>query len=159
MRYLLDSNSFIQPKNTSYPFDVVPSYWDWLVESNKRGVVFSIEKVEAELLAQQDDLSRWVKARGAAFFLKPDSGIHPELKAVAEWVENHTPYTEAAKQAFFGSADYYLIAQARAEGFIVVTFEKHENSVHRVKIPSVCDGVGVKCCNLYKMLKDEGARF
>lgn len=160
MPYLLDSNSFIQPKNTFYSFDVCPPFWDWLIQSNRRGVVFSIQKVESELMEQRDELSKWVKkCCGDSFFLKPDKGAAEHLQLVAQWVQDHPNYTDAARQDFFRKADYYLVAQARAEGFTVVTFEKHENSIHTVKIPTVCAAVGVKCCNLHKMLKEEGARF
>jgi len=159
MPYILDSNSFIQPKNTAYSFEVVPAYWEWLRESNRRGIVFSIKKVEAELLDYQDDLSKWVKKCDENFFIHADGDTAPHLKVVAQWVQDHASYTEAAKQKFYRGADYYLVAQARALGYTLVTFEKKENSVHRVKIPNVCDGVGVKYCNLYQMLKTEGAKF
>ena len=159
MRYLLDSNSFIQPKNTFYSFDICPPYWEWLLDANKRGVVFSIKKVESELLDYRDDLSKWVRRCPEELFLHADGNTAPHLKVVAQWVQDHAQYTDAARQEFFRKADYYLIAQARAEDFTVVTFEKHENSVHRVKIPTVCDGVGVQWCDLFKMLKNEGVKL
>ena len=159
MPYLLDSNSFIQPKNTFYSFAGHPSFWEWLIQANRRGVVYSVAKVEKELKEQEDELSKWLKKCGDDFFLSPDNESVPDLKEVAEWVQDHAGYTDAARQEFFRKADYYLIAQARTLGFKVVTFEKHENSSHRVKIPTVCNAVGVKCCNLFQMLKEQGAIF
>ena len=36
MRYLLDSNVFIQAKNLHYGFDFVPAFWDWLLQAEPR---------------------------------------------------------------------------------------------------------------------------
>lgn len=51
MSYLLDANIFIQAKNLHYGFDFCPAFWDWPVENNGAGRVFSIEKVGDELQA------------------------------------------------------------------------------------------------------------
>jgi hypothetical protein len=70
MPYLLDANVFIQAKNLHYGFDFCPGFWDWLAEQNRRGAVFSIEKVEDELVGVGDDLSQWAQGEGAGFFLR-----------------------------------------------------------------------------------------
>ena len=49
MAYLLDANVFIQAKNLHYGLDFCPAFWDWLIEANARGLVYSIEKVGDEL--------------------------------------------------------------------------------------------------------------
>jgi hypothetical protein len=56
-------------------------------------------------------------------------------------------------------ADYYLVAQALAGAHTVVTHERPENSVHRVKIPNVCLGLRVRFINPFEMLRRERARF
>ncbi len=38
--YLLDSDVFIQAKNRHYGFDIVPAWWDWLVQAHQAGRVF-----------------------------------------------------------------------------------------------------------------------
>ena len=55
--YLLDSNVFIQGKNLHYGFDFCPAFWQWLVDSNARQQVFSIDKVADELTSGDDELS------------------------------------------------------------------------------------------------------
>lgn len=57
MIYLLDANVFMQAKNLHYGFDFCPAFWDWLVESNDAEKVFSIEKVEDEIDAGDDELA------------------------------------------------------------------------------------------------------
>lgn len=79
MPYILDSNSFIQPKNTAYSFEVCPAYWEWLRDANRRGIVFSIKKVEAELLDYKDDLSNWVRKCEDSFFIHAEGDTAPHL--------------------------------------------------------------------------------
>ena len=60
---------------------------------------------------------------------------------------------------FFKEADYYLVAHALADGFIVVTHEVPADTLKKVKIPNVCDGLGIRYMTPYEMLRREGARF
>ncbi len=110
-------------------------------------------------MAGDDDLTTWASARADGFFLKPDEQTVAALGRVAAWVNAHQTYSPAAKNTFLQIADYYLVAQALGGRHVVVTHEKPENSVHRVKIPSVCLGVGVKFMTPFEMLRRERARF
>jgi len=159
MAYLLDANVFIAAKNLHYGFDFCPAFWDWLVREHRAGKVFSIEKVGDELRAGQDELAQWVAALPGDFFQTPDAATLPALGRVANWVNGQPNYSPAAKSTFLQIADYYLVAQAMAGGHIVVTHERPNNSVHVVKIPNVCLGLGVKCVTPFEMLRQERARF
>lgn len=158
MRYLLDSNVFIAAKNLYYGMDFCPAFWDWLDESNRDGKVFSIEKVKDELEAGEDELANWASARGDEFFLMPDPDVLQAMGRVADWVDNSS-YTPAAKHAFLQVADYWLVAQALAGRFVVVTQEKPAGTRHRIKIPDVCVQLRVKVMTPFEMLRRERARF
>lgn len=159
MAYLLDANVFISAKDLHYGFDFCPAFWDWLVREHAAGKVFSIEKVFYELQAGQDNLSQWAATLPNGFFLRPNANTKDALGKVAQWVNRHPQYSAAAKNDFLQSADYYLVAQALDGDHIVVTHERPNNSVHRVKIPNVCNGVGVRVMTPFEMLRREGARF
>ena len=73
MAYLLDADVFIRAKNLHYGLDFCPAFWDWLVEHNASGTVFSVEQVGDKVQAVADELSEWAEARGADFFLRPDA--------------------------------------------------------------------------------------
>jgi hypothetical protein len=45
MAYLVDADVFIQAKNLHYGLDFCPAFWEWLVNRNAAGHVFSIERV------------------------------------------------------------------------------------------------------------------
>lgn len=158
MPYLLDANVFIQAKNLHYGFDFCPAFWDWLLENNARGLVFSIEKVLDELIAVNDDLATWTQARGTAFFLPPDAAVLPAFGKVTAWLYTQ-PYDTAAVTTFAQVADYYLTAHALAHDFTLVTHETPANTRKKVKIPNVCIGLGIKHMTPYEMLRREGARF
>lgn len=158
MAYLLDADVFIQAKNLHYGLDFCPGFWEWLIVTNTANHVFSIEKVGDEIAAGGDDLSTWAGALGAKFFLKPDLKVLPALGSVSAWVTNQG-YEPAAVNTFFQVADYYLVAQALAHGYTVVTHEKAAPQAKKVKIPNVCIGLDVKCMTPYAMLRRERARF
>ena len=71
MAYLPDADVFIRAKNLHYGFDFCPAFWQWLIERNADGTVFSVEKVGDEVLAIADELSEWAAERGNRFFLGP----------------------------------------------------------------------------------------
>jgi hypothetical protein len=158
MTYLLDSNIFIQAKNLYYGLDFCPAFWDWLIEKNADGTVLSIEKVGDELQGYADDLSVWAAAQGDALFVPPDNTILPALANVSTWA-NGQNYEAAAISTFLQVADYWLVADALAKGYTVVTHEIPSNSVRKIKIPNACLGLSLPFVTPYEMLRREHARF
>jgi len=158
MSYLLDADVFIQAKNLHYGLDFCPAFWDWLIESNAAGLVFSTEKVGDEIEAGADELSDWAVARGTGFFLKPDAAILPALGKVSGWATSQH-YEPAAVNTFLQVADFYLVAHALAHGHTVVTHEIASASTRKIKIPNACIGLGIKPMTPFEMLRHERARF
>lgn len=158
MAYLLDANVFMQAKNLHYGLDFCPAFWDWLIEANATGAVYSIERVGDEIEAGADELSTWAASRGGGFFLKPDTAILPALGAVSGWATGQA-YEPAAVNTFLQVADYYLVAHALAHGHTVVTHEIASPSTKKIKIPNACIGVSIKCMTPFEMLRHERVRF
>lgn len=158
MAYLLDADVFIRAKNLHYGLDFCSAFWEWLIQSNADGVVFSVEKVGDEVQAVEDELSVWAEARGAGFFLRPDASAFPSLAAVSAWATGQA-YEPSAVNTFLQVADYYLVAQAHAGVYTVVTHEIPSASTRKIKIPDACIGLNIKCMTPYEMLRRERARF
>jgi hypothetical protein len=157
--YLVDSDVMIDAKNRHYPFDVCPGFWDWLVDANANGLVYSVAKVREELCAQEDELTKWAKAHDD-FFLDVDSKTAMAMGDVATWVTTRKPeYIAAARAEFLDAADYYLVSHAKAHGFVVVTAEVPADTVNKVKIPNACKELQVAYTDVFSMLKTQGARF
>lgn len=155
--YLLDANVFIQAKNLHYGFDFCPAFWEWLIQQHEAEAVFSVEKVLDKLKAGADPLSEWAEDR-PEFFVKPDEAVVPSLQTVSNWAAG-AGYEPAAVNTFLQVGDYYLVAQAHAHKFTVVTHEVPANSSKKIKIPNACIQLGIKCMSPYEMLKVERAKF
>ena len=164
MAYLLDSNVFMSAKQLHYGFDFCPAFWDWLIQMNRTGKVFSIEKVADEIQGGEDELSDWAAKLDDGFFQAPDQQTLPALASVSQWASQYAfpdgkRYTPAAVSTFLQIADYYLVAQAVAGGHTVVTHEVPANTVNRIKIPNACLSLNVKYVTPFEMLRTERARF
>jgi Domain of unknown function (DUF4411) len=157
MAYLLDSNIFIQAKNLHYDFDFCPAFWDWLDLGYQAGNLLSVRSVGDELIGGTDRLADWAKARDS-LFREPSARTLPALSEVANWAKSQK-YEPAAINTFLQLADYYLVAEAKAFGHIVVTHEVPSNSSKKIKIPDACIGLNVKFIQPFEMLKREKARF
>lgn len=158
MSYLLDANVFIAAKRLHYGFDFCPAFWEWLVEANLGGKVYSIENVGTEVSTGTDDLSTWAGERGPGFFLPADTAMLEAFAKVSTWVTGQG-YSPGAVNLFLQAADSYLVAHALAHSMTVVTHEKPEHSRKVVKIPNPCVALGVACITPFEMLRRERARF
>ena len=54
-KYLLDANAFIESKNRYYGFDICPGFWSSLVSQHEGQRVFSIDRIQNELMVQDDE--------------------------------------------------------------------------------------------------------
>ncbi|ABM59269.1 DUF4411 family protein [Verminephrobacter eiseniae] len=158
MTYLLDANVFIQAKNLHYGLDFCPAFWNWLIEKNAAGQVFSIDKVADEIAAGADELTDWIRQHNGKLFRKTKPHIVDQFGKVSAWVTGQG-YEPAAISTFLQVADFYLIAHALAEAHVVITHEVPANSTRRIKIPNVCTGLGLHFMTPYEMLRREQARF
>ena len=158
MSYLLDANVFIQAKNLHYGLDFCPAFWQWLIDQQLAGRVFSIDKVADEIAAGADELTQWMHDHGNGLFRKTDTAVAAQFGKVSTWVTGQQ-YEPAAINTFLQVADFYLVAHALAGGHIVVTHEVAANSVKRIKIPNVCAGLGLRFMTPYEMLRVEKAKF
>ena len=75
MTYLLDANVFIQAKNLHYGLDFCPAFWQWLLDKNAAGRVFSIDKVADEIAAGGDELTDWMRDHGNGLFVKTGATV------------------------------------------------------------------------------------
>lgn len=158
MAYLLDSDVLIQAKNAHYGFDICPGFWAWIEREYKSGKVFSVEKVFDELTKGNDDLAKWAKAQPSGFFLPVDAQVMVAMSKVSSWVMAQH-YEAAAVTEFFAAADYFLIATGLAHSHTVVTSEVKAATLKKLKIPNVCEGLGILPVNTFEMLRREGGQF
>ncbi|MCY4164602.1 MAG: DUF4411 family protein [Gammaproteobacteria bacterium] len=163
-RYLVDSDVLITAKNLYYAFDICPGFWKCLLHYHQEDHVFSVDRVQSELLAgrKTEDLVQWVRNEvPEGFFLPVDTDeVTRAYTDIMLWVQRHPNYFDEAKAKFATGADGWLVAHASVHGGIVVTNEQPAPKSRReVKLPDVCDQFEVSRQSTFSMLIRLGARF
>lgn len=138
--HLVDTNVLITAKNSYYGMDFAPGYWQWLAEEYLRVDIRSIPAVRSELMAQEDDLADWASQLPSDFWLEENDADIVALQEIATWTMTGDPrFRHAARTEFLDTADYRLVAKARAGGHVIVTHEVPQpEGRKRIKIPDVC---------------------
>lgn len=161
MKYLLDSNTFIEAKNRYYNMTVCPAYWQWILLKFGSDDVASISMVGKELEDGNDELAEWAKANPNLFALVDDEQTQECFAKVANYVAEKSGVMKLGAAAeFLAGADPWLIAKAMVTGAIVVTHEvlNHETK-KKFLIPNICEEFGVSWMNTFDMLLKLEARF
>jgi len=122
VKYLLDSNTYIQAKNQYYGMGFCPAYWDWLDACFEAGEVCSIEFIGSEMQSGNDDLAAWVKARPAHFLPHDDEMTQTVYADIVNFVMSQN-FDAAPRDFFLTKGDPWLIAKAKVLGASVVTNE------------------------------------
>lgn len=146
--YIVDSNCFIQNARSYNPMDIALSFWGKITDLAKSSSFFSIDKVKAELVGSNDELSAWAKALPGDFFrVIGTEELRPYIEQIVPWAAG-TDYKQSAKDRFLQAdyADLFLVAFAMAhENVVVITEEvSAKDSKKDIKLPDVCDHFGVQ---------------
>jgi hypothetical protein len=161
-RYVLDTNPFITAKNTYYGFSVCPGFWKALILHHESKRVFSIDRVFDELVAQDDELTEWVRTKAPGSFFKKtqDQAVVEMFRRMATWVNAQSQFMSAAKDEFAAAADGWLTAYAKVNGLTVVTHEElAPGAMKTVPIPNLCLEFDIDYANTFEMLTDLNVRF
>lgn len=168
--YIMDTNTFITAKNTFYAYDIVPSFWSTLLGMFKTGKVKVIDAVADEIADGKDDLTEWfgenikqsVDDIGDAYVIraKQNGTVLQKYQDIANLVVQNTQYKESEKDRFLSRADPWIIATGKALNATIVTQEVLSGKgTRKVKIPDICQQVGVKYVNLYDMMRTVGIKI
>lgn len=152
--YWLDSNSLIVPSDNYYRFDLVPRFWEILVELAQDGVIAIPEPVFDELKDYGDDLASWVIEHKAIIAVPQSAQVQSVHQQVLRNVVSNPRFTAPNVETFCAKADTWLIAYAKSLGGKIATFEKEEPASKKPKIPDVAKEFGVECVKIYDMLTE-----
>jgi len=162
--YVLDTNVFIQAHRLYYPFDVAPGFWDSLIEFGQKGIIHSIDWVRNEIIDGKDELAEWVKGDGAILFRatitsNQSNTVIAAYARVGSFVKATARYQDIHRESFLAGADGWVVAYAQLIGGTVVTMEQPARTGAKVKIPDVCEALGVPWITTYDMLRNLGVRL
>lgn len=133
-------------------------FWDKVTELANSLEFCSIDKVKAELIGSNDELSKWAKQLPDNFFKSIGTEeMKPYIEQIAPWAANSN-YKQSAKDRFLQAeyADPFLVAYAMShENVIVVTEEvSAKDSKRDIKLPDVCDHFGIQSMQFIDMLRE-----
>lgn len=156
--YCLDANVLIQSWQKYYNPRLCPEYWTLLSHLGGQGMVFLPEEVQKEILRTQDELAEWLATSGIP--VRSISGsVTKCLGNIYSADPAHLTLVDNTKGRSL--ADPWVIAHAMAENAIVVTKEEKVTAANakRIKIPNVCDRMGIRWIDDFQFLEELGVRF
>ena len=164
--FLIDTNAFISPYRTYYPFDLAPSFWGFLEQSMATGDIVLLDVVYDEVTKGDDDLSQWLSGVEPQCLKRAQADILAVYKQILNDIQQAKTHTgqplynaKALNEwAQYDIADPWLVATAKARDYTLVSFESPSgalgaSTLGRVKIPDEAKKFGVKCCNLFEMMR------
>ena len=161
MKYLLDSNTFIEAKNRYYGMSFCPGFWSWIQSEYLQQNIASIESVFEELKRGDDELADWALDNSQLFLPVSDHHTQACFGEIASLVASEAPkYKEGAVELFMSGADPWLIAKAKTLNAVVATHEAFNlETKKKVLIPNVCRSVGVSFIDTFALLNLLEAKF
>lgn len=154
MTYLVDANVLITAKNSYYPFDRVPEFWDWLVHQGNQGNIKIPVEIFEELKAGTDDLADWCKEDQVAEALKFDDDV--DVDVLREVIDDGYAADLTDDEFEKLGRDPFLVAHAKSDPdeMTVVTTEVSKPGRVRANrhLPDVCNDLGVSCCDTFEMM-------
>jgi predicted nucleic acid-binding protein len=157
-RYCLDANLLIQAWQKYYNPKFCPDYWKILVELGKNGTIFIPELVYEEIVRTEDDLSKWLKGSKIPIN-KISEPVTICLQKIYAADPIHKYLVDNTKARSL--ADPWVIAHALHENASVVTKEEKVTALNsnRIKIPNVCDSMGIRWINDFQFIDELGIKF
>lgn len=161
--YLLDTNCLITAKNSFYPFDFAPSFWEQMKKCLDDGTILIHDSVYQELTHQNDDLAQWVKDNTPPGRINNRSTqAMLNYRKVMDYLRTCGYYNKRAIAGWAPAtvADPQIIASALTTGHTIVTLEapvkeqrSKKNPQKSVKIPDIAFDLGADCIDLYEMMR------
>ena len=157
-KYCLDANVLIQAWQKYYSPKICPNYWDILNQLGQNNKIFLPQMVYEEITRTDDDLAKWLKSSSIPE-IKIDEQVANCLKSIYAANPSHIQLVDNTKQRSL--ADPWVIAHAMKESAVIVTKEEKVTALNstKVKIPNVCENMGIRYINDFEFIEEIGLRF
>ena len=159
--YIVDTSCLTQAHRVYYPFDIAPSFWNFLQQQFTSGTFILLNKVSNEIVKGKDALTNWVNTLPAGIELDchADANIMSHYGSIMSWGNGHPQYLPLAKQEFseFDNADPFVVAAAVEMSATVISQEiSAPASTKIIKLPDVCAEFGVQHIDTFTILRTFG---
>lgn len=153
--YSIDSGALIDAWVRKYPPDFLPSLWVALSDLAAAGTLVAPDEVLLELERGGDALYDWAHDRPNLF-----RALTPPIQARVSHIVNTFPSFVPPRSPDGIWADPYVIAVAQDTGGAVVTSEQMAPANARLlKIPNICQSLGVRCLTPLAFFRERGWRY
>jgi hypothetical protein len=149
--YCIDTSTIIDAGERYYPIDIFPAFWDRLDELIKSGRLKAPQTLIDELEGKDEVWREWVYTRRDLMIWPIDDAIQSAMTRVMPI------YAKAVTNLNSIKGDPFFIAASMAKSATLITSEKIVRG--NIKIPRICDQVGVKWSPMLDVVRSEGWRF
>jgi predicted nucleic acid-binding protein len=157
-KFCLDANVLIQAWQNYYNPKFCSGYWEILNELGEKDKIFIPELVFEEITRTEDALSLWLRSCKIPVYSITEA-VADCLKRIYSANPNHKNLVDNIRGRSL--ADPWVIAHALNENAVVVTKEEKQtkSNSNRIKIPNVCDNMGIPWINDFQLVEELGIRF
>ncbi|MGY8903886.1 MAG: DUF4411 family protein [Burkholderiales bacterium] len=149
--YCIDTSTIIDAGERYYPIDVFPAFWDRLDALIQAGRLRAPQTLIDELEAKDDAWREWVYSRRDAMIWPIDDAIQTAMAQVMPIYAAMVTNLNSIK------GDPFFIAASIAKNATLITSEKPIKG--NIKIPRICEQLGVAWSPLLTVVRTEGWRF
>lgn len=160
--YIIDTSCLTQAHRVYYPFDIAPSFWDFMKFHFTNGNFIYTNKVAFEIARGNDALTNWAQSQipsSAELDCHADANIMAHYGNIMSWGNGHSQYSSLAKSDFsdFDNADPFAVATALTKSAIVISQEISAlSSKKNIKLPDVCSQFGISHIDTFTLLRTFG---
>jgi Domain of unknown function (DUF4411) len=160
--YIIDTSCLTQAHRVYYPYDIAPSFWNFMKQKFTAGSFIYTNKVADEIGRGNDALTSWVQTEIVPVLelnCHADVNIMGNYGQIMVWANSHQQFTTLAKQEFadFTNADPFVVATAIEKSAIVVSQEvSAPGSKKNIKLPDVCTQFNVTHIDTFTLLRTFG---
>lgn len=160
--YILDTSCLTQAYRSYYSFTIAPSFWNFLEDQFKKGIIITNDKVFEEIKLGKDALHDWMRkdvVKDHIIDTKSDGDIFRHYPSLMDWGNSQTQYKQRAKDQFasYENADPWIICCAMNTPLKIVSQEVSAPlSQTSIKIPDVCKAFNIKHLDTFGFLAERG---
>ncbi|HYI36266.1 MAG TPA: DUF4411 family protein [Thermoleophilaceae bacterium] len=149
--FVFDSSAYINGSKNHFLPEIMPGVWGLVDQAIEDGRIILPREVYREVEHQDDDIRAFL-AKHQSKVVEPSEGVQKRAGEIG---------AEFPRNGIRNGADPFILAEAEARGFTVVTYEGTNFSGGRAKrwhrsMPSVCDRFDIPCCTLPDALRELG---
>lgn len=157
-KYCLDANVLIEAWQKYYRPKFCPDYWVVLDNLGAEKRIFIPQEVADEIIRTDDDLAKWLR-ESQIEIAKTTESVISCWQAILAADPDHMRLVDSIKGRSL--ADPWVIAHGMDQSATVVTKENKETAINtkRIKIPNVCENMGVEWMNDFQFIEEVSIRF